>query len=206
VIPTPVAALPIHARPRTGESVESYIRRLARANHLRPSYLHEYLCTPSGKAGAIQPERLAAVSGRPLHILQRALPGLRPAPAKPSATRPGKPPAAIYAEKLRLYAAIRRDADTGYSIRALAARHYTHRRTVRQALAAAAPPPRKTPRRRTQALDHVRDQIDALIGEELTILEIWQRLFDDHDTAVSYATTRTYIVRRRKEITPDAHR
>jgi lambda repressor-like predicted transcriptional regulator len=40
---------------------------------------------------------------------------------------------------------IRRDArDEGTSIRALAARHGVHRRTVRQALADATPPPRRT--------------------------------------------------------------
>jgi len=35
--------LPIAARPRAGEGVESYIQRLARANHLRPSYLRRLL-------------------------------------------------------------------------------------------------------------------------------------------------------------------
>ncbi len=36
--------LPMRVRPNLGESTDSYIRRLARANHLRPSYLHGFLC------------------------------------------------------------------------------------------------------------------------------------------------------------------
>ncbi|MFE7838648.1 hypothetical protein ACFU53_22120 [Streptomyces sp. NPDC057474] len=35
--------LPVRPRPRTGEGTDSYVRRLARANHLRPSYLRRYL-------------------------------------------------------------------------------------------------------------------------------------------------------------------
>jgi len=38
---------------------------------------------------------------------------------------------------------IRRDGQEGLSIRELADRHHVHRRTVRQALAAAVPPARK---------------------------------------------------------------
>ena len=47
---------------------------------------------------------------------------------------------------MELFAAIRRDAaGEELSIRELADRHHVHRRTVRQALASAIPPPRKTP-------------------------------------------------------------
>jgi hypothetical protein len=34
----PPCPLPIRPRPMTGESPASYLRRLARANHLRPGY------------------------------------------------------------------------------------------------------------------------------------------------------------------------
>lgn len=30
--------LPVRPRPKPGESTDSYVRRLARANHLKPSY------------------------------------------------------------------------------------------------------------------------------------------------------------------------
>jgi len=46
------------------------------------------------------------------------------------------------------FAAIRRDHRVdGLSIRGLADKHGVHRRTVRQALESAIPPPRKTPQR-----------------------------------------------------------
>jgi len=63
---------------------------------------------------------------------------------------------------VELFAAIRRDARVEEcSIRELADRYHTHRRTVRQALASAIPPPRKgyPPRRRPA--------IDPYVGEHL---------------------------------------
>jgi hypothetical protein len=65
--------LPIRVRPAAGETVQSYIRRLARANHLRPSLLHVYVRSPRFPAGAIRPQRLAAVSGSTVSTLNRAL-------------------------------------------------------------------------------------------------------------------------------------
>lgn len=48
--------------------------------------------------------------------------------------------------RVQLFADIRHDARVdGLSIRELARKHGVHRRTVRQALASAEPPPRKTP-------------------------------------------------------------
>jgi lambda repressor-like predicted transcriptional regulator len=48
--------------------------------------------------------------------------------------------------RVELFAAIRRDARVeGLSVRTLATRFGVHRRTVRQALASAVPPARKTP-------------------------------------------------------------
>ena len=48
--------------------------------------------------------------------------------------------------RVEQFAAIRRDHRVdGLSIRALADKHGVHRRTVRQALESAVPPPRKTP-------------------------------------------------------------
>lgn len=52
------------------------------------------------------------------------------------------------------FAAIRRDFRVeGLSIRELAVKYRVHRRTVRQALASAVPPPRKTPARSSPKLD-----------------------------------------------------
>ncbi len=71
--PRPLAPLPIRLRPRRAETTESYARRLARANHLRPSYLRAFLCDPPRRTGAIRPWRLAAISGRSVRALEHAL-------------------------------------------------------------------------------------------------------------------------------------
>jgi hypothetical protein len=190
------APLPIRPRPAPGEPVSSYIRRLAIANHLRPSYLHGYLAGPPDYLRAIQPERLAALSGRTVAVLERTLAGL----TRPARDTPGHPSRRVTraADKPGLFAAIRRDAQDGPSIRALAARHRVHRRTIRQALAGPVPLPRKTPRR-TSALDQLHDPIVAMLtpGPALTIRQIWERLLDDHDAAVSYASVRDYVTRLR---------
>ena len=55
--------------------------------------------------------------------------------------------------RVELFAVIRRDARVeDLSIRELAERHHVHRRTVRQALASAFPPARKTPVRVSRKL------------------------------------------------------
>ena len=60
--------------------------------------------------------------------------------------------------RVRVFEAIRRDRrdDPDVSIRELAVRHGVHRRTVRQALASAEPPPRKVPVRSAPVLDPVK--------------------------------------------------
>ena len=56
--------------------------------------------------------------------------------------------------RVELFAVIRRDARVeDLSIRELADRHHVHRRTVRQALASALPPARKTPVRVSRKLE-----------------------------------------------------
>jgi hypothetical protein len=194
--------LPIDVRPRVGESVEGYIRRLARANHLRPSYLYQYLCTPQYHGGTLQPELLAQITGRPLSVLERVLPSLRL--RKPATPLPPPRRFATGPERIRLYAAIRRDAETGYSIRALAALHHVHCRTVRHALTSLAPPQRKQLPRRRKTVDHVRPHVDALIAKGLTARAIWEKIFDDHDTGISYSSIRTYVSAQREREAPHA--
>jgi hypothetical protein len=196
-----LSPLPIRPRPVAGEPVSSYVRRLARANHLRPSYLHGYLAGPPGYLGAIQPGRLAILSGRSVAVLERTLTGL---PRQTHDTTLGKPPpqpsrhVTRAAGKPGLFAAIRRDARDGTSIRALAGRYQVHRRTIRQALADPAPPPRKPQPRRATAFDRLHEPIAAMLTSDpgLTILQIWERLTDDHEAAIAYATVRDYVVTR----------
>ena len=138
------------------------------------------------------------MSGRTAAILERTLTGLtrpgRDAPVQPSrrVTRD--------ADKPGLFAAIRRDARDGHSIRALAARHRVHRRTIRQALTDPVPPPRKTPQR-TSALGRLHDPIMAMLTAKpgLPVRQVWERLLDEHDAGVSYATVRDYVMRLRAD-------
>ncbi len=89
-IPQALRPLPIRVRPRPAETVASYVVRLARANHLEPSYLHAYLCGPPDWHGAADLQRLAVLCGRPVAVLQRTLTGPTPA-RKPTPKPPSRP-------------------------------------------------------------------------------------------------------------------
>jgi len=117
---------------------------------------------------------------------------------------------------VELFEAIRRDhRREELSIRQLAERHRVHRRTVRQALASAVPPPRKTRVFAAPVLDPVKPLIDAMLRQDLdapkkqrhTARRILARLVDEHQvTAISYPTVRDYVARRRPEILAAAGR
>lgn len=116
--------------------------------------------------------------------------------------------------RVELFAAIRRDERVeGLSIRQLAERHKVHRRTVRQALASAIPPPRKTPVRVSRRLEDFKPVIDAMLRADLdaprkqqhTARRVLARLVDEHGAEqVSYSTVRDYVARRRPEIAIEA--
>jgi hypothetical protein len=188
--------LPVQVRPRHGETAYSYLRRLARANHLRPSYLHA-LVRSTAYNGAVRADWLAALSGRPARALQHTLTGLdrRPGTGRHLAMT-GR--AAAAGNDTEAFAAIRRDAaaDPAVPVRVLAARHRVPRNAVIQALT---PPDSRQARQPYPALAHARDHIDAwLTGEPgMSSYMIWQRLIDEHDAEVSYATVNTYITSRR---------
>ena len=102
-----------------------------------------------------------------------------------------------------MFEAIRRDRrdDPDVSIRELAVRHGVHRRTVRQALASAEPPPRKVPVRSAPVLDPVKPLIDAMLRQDLdaprkqrhTALRVRDRLLEEHQLVVAYSTARDYV-------------
>lgn len=115
--------------------------------------------------------------------------------------------------RVELFAAIRRDARVeGLSIRQLATKYEVHRRTVRQALASAVPPPRKTPVRISTVLEPFKPAIDAMLRSDLvaprkqrhTARRVLARLVDEHGAQVSYSTVRDYVARRRPEIWAEA--
>lgn len=188
--------LPVRVRPVAGETAESYIRRLAQANHLRPSLLQVYVRNPDVPIGAIRLRRLAAVSGSTRTALAFALTGLTPASRR---QLPSPSPAESQAaRKARLFGIIRDDDARGMSIRQIAARHHIHRRMVRQALAEpAGPPPRKRGTRPAPAISPIQDVLDKLADQPLTVWEIWTTVTDQHDSGASYTAIRDYIRSRR---------
>jgi hypothetical protein len=192
--------LPVRPRPRHGETADSYLRRLAAANHLRFSYLRRYLSRPEGSYGPIDPGKLAVLTGRDLPAILHALPELAPANPRPPARRyTYEDIARNYAAKRAKYTAIRRDARNGMSGRAIERKHHVSRRTVRMALTSVTPPPRKKIHRAPTALDGLHNHIDELIAAnpQITIAAIWGRLADEHGTTVAYPTLRGYITDRR---------
>lgn len=113
--------------------------------------------------------------------------------------------------RAEVFAFIRRDrrVEPAVSNRELARRYHVHRRTVRQALAAATPPPRRSPTGRRLVLEPVADWIDEILRADLsaprkqrhTIERISQRLRSERGFAdASYSTVRAYVNRRRREI------
>jgi transposase len=118
--------------------------------------------------------------------------------------------------RVELFEAIRRDARLEeLSIRGLADRYGVHRRTVRQALAAAEPPSRKVPVRAAPRLEPAKALIDAMLREDLdaprkqrhTARRVLDRLIDEHAlTGITYSTVRDYVRVRRPEIWAEAGR
>lgn len=112
------------------------------------------------------------------------------------------------AARVELFEAIRTDhRREQLSVRALAERHQVHRRTVRQALNSAVPPPRKSYPRSKPAIAPWTEIIDAwLQGDESvprkqrhTARRIWQRLGAEHNASLSEVTVSRYVRSWRRE-------
>jgi transposase len=110
---------------------------------------------------------------------------------------------------VELFERIRRDRrEEGLSVRALATRYRVHRRTVRQALADAVPPPRKTPARECPALGPHKATVRRWLEEDRqaprkqrhTARRVWQRLVAEHGAQVSESTVRAFVAQVRSEL------
>jgi len=112
--------------------------------------------------------------------------------------------------RVELFERIRRDRRVEQvSIHELAERHRVHRRTVRQALANAIPPPRKTyPRRPRPAIDPYVEVIDSWLladravprKQRHTARRVWQRLVAEHGAALAEVTVSRHVARRKVEL------
>ncbi len=198
--PNPIAdqprRLPIQVPLRPGESPDSFIRRLAAANHLRPSYLRTYLNYEPAQIGAVQAWRLAAVAGRTVDELTRMMPGLHPtAPVRQAQPGDGQPDAAT------LPATVRREAGRDPVVKRLSKQFAVPRRTIVKALAGQISTRRFRHRQphTSPILDTVASYIDHLIAKDpdATIWSIWKKVLDERDVSVCYGTVRNYVNRAR---------
>lgn len=118
--------------------------------------------------------------------------------------------------RVELFAAIRRDARAGMSVRALQRAHRVSHATVKSALSSAWPAPRRALPPRATRLDRFKPVIDAMLRADLdaprkqqhTVRRIHDRLLAEHEAAglVSYGMTRAYVATRRREIRIEAGR
>jgi hypothetical protein len=112
--------------------------------------------------------------------------------------------------RVELFELIRRDYFVGgRSIRTIARQRQVHRRMVRQALASALPPVRKTPARAPTVLTRaLRQVIDGWLEADQvaprkqrhTGVRVYQRLLEEHVYTGSAVTVRMYVGQRRREL------
>jgi transposase len=114
---------------------------------------------------------------------------------------------------VELFETIRRDREQeGLSIRELSRRHDVHRRTVRQALASATPPPRKVVERDRPVMgpyeelvrSWLRDDKEAPKKQRHTARRVWQRLVEEHDASVAESTVRDFVRQVRAELAAES--
>lgn len=108
---------------------------------------------------------------------------------------------------MELFEQIRKARDAEHlGIRALERRFGVHRRTVRQALASAVPPPRRQPDRVSPALGPWTRIIDDWLAADKTAprkqrhtaRRIWQRLVEEHGATLGESSVRRYVSAARR--------
>ena len=110
--------------------------------------------------------------------------------------------------RVKLFETIRREHRDGVSIRGLADDHQVHRRTVRQAINDAVPPPRKTPEREAPVLGPFKDIIVGWLTDDLkvprkqrhTAHRVWERLVAEHGAQVGESTIRRFVAQVKRDL------
>ncbi|MDX3180595.1 hypothetical protein PV334_04885 [Streptomyces sp. ME02-7008A-1] len=191
-LPPRYAPLPVRLRPCLGESANSYIRRLARANHLKPSFLHCYLCGPPQWFGRPLLENLATTAGHSPEAHERALADANSL-GRINRSRRRLPRRNPFAWHQDLAHRIALDARNGTQIRTLAKRYNLRSWDVRFAL--------ETPRLTTSETGPLTepvtgvlaDTVESMIGRGLNGRQIWAELMDHHEYSITYGSIRHYI-------------
>ncbi|MEV0224425.1 TniQ family protein [Streptomyces sp. NPDC050704] len=183
----PLRRLPMALRPRLGESTDSYILRLARANHLTPSYLHGFLCGPPNWFGKPQLPRLAALTGHTSEALQHAL-----ADASSPRGRRKPAPALITWPRSRVgqLRNLREEAAHGTPLPLLQRHHGVSSRTLRLLLTQDVPPSRTPTKSPARVPPHVEVLIASMADQGCRPRQIWTRLMNEYDVTVSQSTIR----------------
>jgi hypothetical protein len=193
-----IRQLPIQVPLQPGESPLSFVRRLAKANHLRTSYLREYLVrVPAGHTAAIDITRLALVTGRTINALQHVFPDLKRTAESPSSAGPR----GQLRKNMDLQDKIRVAAADDQVVNTLSVRFGLRRPTIIQALLGKKPNRNEEPLRSNPKLSAVAHHIDSLLAAtpEITITQIWNALKAQHGLAVGYSTVRSYVNRARAQ-------
>ncbi|MGC0386751.1 hypothetical protein [Streptomyces sp. SAI-129] len=190
-LPPRFAPLPVRLRPCLGEAANSYIRRLARANHLKPSFLHCYLSGPPQWFAKPLLENLAMVAGRSPEALERALVD---ASTLGGTNRPRRLPRRDpFAWRRSLAHRIAQEALTGAQVRALAKRYNIRDREVRFALETTRLTTTVTGPLTDPVTDELADLIESMISRRLNGRQIWTELMDHHDYLITYGSVRHYL-------------
>lgn len=200
-----LAPLPIRVRPHPAEITKSFLGRLARANHIRPSLLHR-ICTGAGlSSGRFHLDRLAILAGTSTEILKRTLVNDAELLLQVKASRHRSD---AENAKMQRDFEIQRDAQgRGLTVRTLAQRHDVSRRVVRRALDAPRPQTSELVARHARLSDHVKDLITSLLEQGFQKGELREHLVDDHDImihwpALAYYARKWEVDRVRKPHSP----
>ncbi|MFJ1844992.1 hypothetical protein [Streptomyces sp. NPDC088146] len=190
----PLAQLPINVRPRLGETTVHYVQRLARANHLKSSYLLRILTGPAAtRTLHVKLERLAALSGRPADILKVTLADAGPT-LIPVHTAASLRLERFASQKSRhhssnLIGQIKRDARRSKgTLRQLAAKWMLPRWLIKKILSPDFPDRR--PVGRSLISEELHSRLRACYEQGLTPAQTWTDLVDNHDLDVPEGSIR----------------
>ncbi|MEF3115213.1 TniQ family protein [Streptomyces chrestomyceticus] len=184
--------MPVNVRPRLGETTIHYVQRLARANHLKPSYLISILTTPTNtKTHKVKLDRLATLSGRSTDVLKNTLANTAP----PRPTRVHVHTAAtvrlerIASRKARsrgfnIVGQIKRDARTSQdTLRQITTRWHLPRWITRKILNPHFPD--RSPAGTITLSEELYSQLVGYHEQGMTAVQAWHDLLDNHGTWLS---------------------